>query len=94
MKTVLIALALTCATVSVSFAQNVNGYFKNNGTYVAPHYRSSPNGTVTDNYSFKGNSNPYTGNSGSNRYRSDPASPYFNGTPSSNGRYGHSSNRW
>ncbi|WIE38086.1 hypothetical protein G6L16_000830 [Agrobacterium tumefaciens] len=94
MKTALIALALTCTTVSASFAQSVNGYFKSNGTYVSPHYRSNPNGTVTDNYSFKGNSNPYTGNSGSNRYRSDTTSPYFNGTPSSNGRYGHSSNRW
>ncbi|WP_367353775.1 hypothetical protein [Agrobacterium pusense] len=94
MRTVLIALALTCATAPASLAQSVNGYFKNNGTYVAPHYRSSPNGTVTDNYSFKGNSNAYTGNSGSNRYRSDTTSPYFNGTPSSSGRYGHSSNRW
>ena len=27
----------------------VNGYYRSNGTYVAPHYRSSPNNTVTDN---------------------------------------------
>ncbi|MGP4667660.1 hypothetical protein [Agrobacterium pusense] len=53
MKTLLIALALTCAAVSASFAQNVNGYFKSNGTYVAPHYRSSPNGTVTDTLSAR-----------------------------------------
>jgi len=29
--------------------------------YVQPHYQSSPNGTVNDNYSTQGNVNPYTG---------------------------------
>lgn len=28
----------------------VQGYTRSNGTYVAPHYRSSPNGTTADNY--------------------------------------------
>ena len=48
----------------------VNGYYRSNGTYVAPHYRSSPNSTVTDNWSYKGNTNPYTGETGSNSYDS------------------------
>ena len=48
----------------------VNGYYRSNGTYVAPHYRSSPNNTVTDNWSYKGNTNPYTGETGSNSYDS------------------------
>jgi hypothetical protein len=39
----------------------VSGYVRSNGTYVAPHYRTSPNATVRDNYSYKGNYNPYTG---------------------------------
>jgi hypothetical protein len=42
----------------------VNGYLRNNGTYVTPHYRTSPNGTLFDNYSTKGNYNPYTGKPG------------------------------
>jgi len=42
----------------------VNGYFKKNGTYVAPHYRSAPNGSKMDNWSTKGNYNPYTGKAG------------------------------
>jgi hypothetical protein len=42
----------------------VKGYTKKNGTYVAPHYRSSPNSTKSDNYSTKGNVNPYTGKAG------------------------------
>lgn len=43
----------------------VNGYTKSNGTYVQGHYRSSQNSTNHDNYSTVGNSNPYTGTSGS-----------------------------
>ena len=43
----------------------VNGYTKSNGTYVQGHYRSSQNSTNHDNYSTIGNSNPYTGTSGS-----------------------------
>jgi hypothetical protein len=29
---------------------NVNGYFKGNGTYVAPHYRSNPDGNPYNNF--------------------------------------------
>ena len=42
----------------------VNGYQRSNGTYVDPHYRTSPNNTIYDNYSTWGNSNPYTGQKG------------------------------
>jgi hypothetical protein len=35
-----------------------------NGTYVEGHYQSNPNSTKADNYSTKGNVNPYTGESG------------------------------
>lgn len=43
---------------------HVRGYYRKNGTYVAPHYRSSPNQTKSDNWSTKGNINPYTGKPG------------------------------
>lgn len=39
----------------------VHGYTKKNGTYVAPYYRSNPDGNPYNNYSFPGNTNPYTG---------------------------------
>jgi hypothetical protein len=42
----------------------VRGYTRKDGTYVAPHYRSSPNDTKSDNYSTRGNYNPYTGERG------------------------------
>ena len=42
----------------------VRGYYKSNGKYVKPHYRSSSNRTEKDNWSTKGNINPYTGKKG------------------------------
>ena len=32
----------------------VRGYDRSSGTYVAPHVRTAPNGTVTDNLSYRG----------------------------------------
>ena len=43
---------------------HVNGYIKRDGIYVQPHYRTHPNSTQRDNYSTKGNVNPYTGKRG------------------------------
>jgi hypothetical protein len=63
MKALLIA-ALLLATATTSAQVHVRGYTKKDGTYVAPHMRSSPNSTTLDNYSTKGNVNPYTGEPG------------------------------
>ena len=55
------------AAPAASFAQgsnSVRGYVRSDGTYVAPHYRSNPNSSTSDNYSTKGNYNPYTGRTG------------------------------
>ena len=40
---------------------NVQGYFRKDGTYVAPHVRTVPDGDPTNNYSYPGNYNPNTG---------------------------------
>jgi len=45
-------------------AVHVRGYYKKNGTYVQPHYRSSPDGNFWNNWSTTGNVNPYTGQPG------------------------------
>ncbi len=63
MKLFLTALALIFASAALADTY-VKGYYKKNGTYVEPHYRSSPNSTPNDNYSTKGNINPYTGKEG------------------------------
>jgi hypothetical protein len=57
-------LALCLFAVPALADEYVQGHYKSDGTYVAPHYRSSPNGTGTDNYGSKGNTNPYTGEKG------------------------------
>jgi len=44
----------------VEAAVRVKGYTKKNGTYVAPHYRSNPDGNPYNNWSYPGNTNPYT----------------------------------
>jgi len=47
-----------------SSAAHVQGHVTKNGTYVAPHYRSAPDGNKFNNWSTQGNLNPYTGNEG------------------------------
>ena len=42
----------------------VSGYTRSNGTYVQSHVRTMPNDTNWDNFSTKGNSNPFTGSTG------------------------------
>jgi len=42
----------------------VHGYTKSDGTYVEPHYRSAPDTSTYNNWSTKGNVNPYTGEAG------------------------------
>jgi len=75
MKNLLFTIAFLF-TATLSFAQStvyVSGHTKSNGTYVQPHYRTTPNKTVRDNYSTKGNINPYTGNLGAKSNYSTPS---------------------
>ena len=39
----------------------VRGYYRSDGTYVRPHYRTVPDGNPLNNYSTPGNYNPNTG---------------------------------
>lgn len=80
----LVALLVVAASIADATAQvHVRGYYRKNGTYVAPHVRSSPNSSRTDNYSSRGNYNPYTGQRGtvdsyreSRPHRYAPAATY------------------
>jgi len=80
-KNLLLALALLVSFSSI--AEYVSGYTRSNGTYVQPYYRSDRNSTVTDNYSYYGNTNPYTGNVGTDKYYDSPSSDYYTGSGSS-----------
>ena len=52
--------SIVCSSVAMADVY-VRGYTRSDGTYVAPHYRSSPNATRNDNWTTRGNVNPYTG---------------------------------
>ena len=63
-----VALLLSFLSFSVSAearTTRVKGYYKpSTGRYVAPHYKTTPNYSKFDNFSTKGNYNPYTGKKG------------------------------
>ena len=52
---------------SYSRTVRVRGYSKKSGAHVSPHNRTSPDSTRNNNWSHKGNINPYTGKVGSKR---------------------------
>ena len=61
-SSLLLAIVMLAFSV-VAFAGDVKvrGYFRKDGTYVQPHYRTAPDSNPYNNYSFPGNYNPYTG---------------------------------
>lgn len=61
------APAAAAKTVPTTPSHSVRGYTTKNGTYVAPHRQTNPNSTKRDNYSTKGNVNPYTGKAGTKK---------------------------
>lgn len=73
---VLLAAGLLLPSFAAEADQYVRGYTKKDGTYVQPHYRSSPNKSYNDNWSVRGNTNPYTGVPGTK-------SPTYNDRPPS-----------
>ena len=66
MKKIFLSLMMVLFFLSgVALADvSVDGYTRKDGTYVAPHHRSDPNDTKADNWSSKGNENPYNGKKG------------------------------
>lgn len=64
MKLIEITLGLFFLSLTCSSQVRVRGYVRKNGTYVRPHIRSSPDGILWNNYSYKGGNS--TLSSGSN----------------------------
>lgn len=75
MKTFAIGALLALMTWTSAQAADhlVRAYTRSDGTYVAPHYQTNPNSTTSDNYSTRGNTNPYTGQPG---YKPDTRPSY------------------
>jgi opacity protein-like surface antigen len=86
-----VAATLTLALAGcVNAATHVSGYLRSDGTYVAPHYRSDADGIASNNWSAKGNVNPYTGQVGtknaggsesSSGYSINPGGPEYSAQP-------------
>lgn len=75
---------------STSFGQSnskhtyVKAHYRKDGTYVKGYYKTMPNGTNRDNFSTKGNLNPYTGQYGWINPDNRTNTPYI---PHSNSNY-------
>ena len=73
------SIFLGIAILTMSFAVNCserlakdvyfNGYTRSDGTQVRGHYRSAPDYSYDNNWSTEGNTNPYTGERGTNERR-------------------------
>ena len=62
MPTILAVAVLAAASCSTAWADTfVRGYKHRNGTFVQQHWRTNPDRTRHNNYSFPGNVNPHTG---------------------------------
>lgn len=81
MKILFYALVIIIAFPVLAKAQDsyVEGYYRNDGTYVQPHYRTAPNNNPYDNWSAQNNVNPYAKNLGTQ----NPASLNNNGAEDS-----------
>lgn len=62
----IVLLVFLVTSLSSAYARSirVRGYYRKDGTYVRSHYRSAPDGNFYNNWSTKGNVNPYTGKPG------------------------------
>lgn len=73
MRTIILVAAVIGLAGTATAQRYTQGYVRPNGTYVAPHYSSAPNNTRVDNWSSRGNVNPYTGQVGTR----DPYRPAY-----------------
>lgn len=51
---IVLATVVTMGSLSTTASADVfvNGYYKSNGTYVGSHYRTSPDSSIFNNYSY------------------------------------------
>lgn len=93
-SSLLLSGLLLFASISILADTRVEAYTRNDGTHVQGHYRSAPNSTVRDNFSYYGNRNPYTSEIGTNKYRHSRSSEYYTGgnTSSPSSIYSNPSN--
>ena len=50
----ILVTSITAFNSSANALVSVDGYYKSNGTFVAPHFRTSPDGNPYNNFSYRG----------------------------------------
>lgn len=63
-KFLFILLSILVLSAVYAEAKYQRGYVRKNGTYVSGHFKSNSDRSRFNNYSTKGNKNPYTGKKG------------------------------
>lgn len=64
---ILVGFLISSVAMAKSGSHSVKGHFTKKGTYVKSHRQTNSNHTKRDNYSTKGNTNPYTGKKGTKK---------------------------
>jgi len=59
-----LALILLAPLAAWAGETYVDGYYRKDGTYIAPHWRSTPDSSYNNNWSTWPNINPHTGQQG------------------------------
>jgi hypothetical protein len=77
-RLILLCAMLACVSTAASAQSYHQGYTTRNGTYVAPHWQSTPDNSYNNNWSVRPNVNPYAGREGT-------LAPTWNDRPPSSG---------
>lgn len=60
----LLLIFITLSLTTPAMAQYTRGHYRSNGSYVQGYHRTRTDGNIFNNYSTRGNLNPYTGRTG------------------------------
>tara|TARA_B110000259_G_scaffold1825_1_gene2188 strand:+ start:146 stop:331 length:186 start_codon:yes stop_codon:yes gene_type:complete len=50
----ILVTSITAFNSSANALVSVDGYYKGNGTFVAPHFRTNPDGNPYNNFNYRG----------------------------------------
>src|SRR5437773_12380666 len=72
-----LALILLAPLAAWAGETQVDGYYRKDGTYVAPHWRSTPDSSYNNNWSTSPNINPHTGQQGTREPKAFDLNPSY-----------------
>lgn len=69
---------LLIGSTAIAGTEYVQGYMRADGSYVQGYYRTTADSTPLNNYSTRGNTNPFTGREGTVSPYSPPKQKFYN----------------